>query len=244
MASIRDHYETLLARHYTAMHGGFEPAVEREAARFEALGVARTGRALDLGCGSGFQSVALARRGLTVTAIDLSPTLLEELETHADGLAINTLEGDFLEAARLVGPDARPFDLVTCMGDTLPSLASHEDVARLCREMARLLAPDGVVVLTFRDLTSAREGLERFLPVRLNDDLLMTCFLEYEADAVTVNDLVHVREKDGWQFAASAYRKLRLAPAYVRAALETADLKVSDERLENGLVTLVARQTL
>jgi SAM-dependent methyltransferase len=240
MSSVRDHYEALLARHYTAMAGGFEPAVAREAARLDALLPGFTpDRALDLGAGSGFQTVALARRGVAVTALDLSATLLAELREAAAGLPVRTIEGDMLDAPSLLR-DERAFDLIVCMGDTLTHLPSRADVARLCTAMAALLAPGGRVVLTFRDLTAAREGVERFLPVKLSDDLIMTCFLEYETETVAVHDLVHAREEDGWHFAASSYRKLRLDADAVAAFLVDAGLAITHAATEQGLVTLVA----
>jgi 2-polyprenyl-3-methyl-5-hydroxy-6-metoxy-1,4-benzoquinol methylase len=200
----------------------------------------RPGRALDLGAGPGFQSLALARRGFAVTAIDLSATLLGELRAAAGNAGIRTIEGDMLDAPSLLGNEPA-FDLVICMGDTLTHLPRRADVARLCAAMAALLAPGGRAVLTFRDLTARREGIGRFLPVKLSDDLIMTCFLEYETETVTVHDLVHAREEDGWRFAAGSYRKLRLNAADVAAMLADAGLRTAHAATEQGFVTLLAR---
>ncbi|MCE9648118.1 MAG: methyltransferase domain-containing protein [Parvibaculum sp.] len=242
MPSVTDHYENLLAAHYTAMSGGFDVALARESARFAELGIGPCSglTALDLGCGSGFQSVALARLGFRVTALDLSPTLLAELRGHAGGLPVETIEGDLLDAPALTG--GRRFDLVTCMGDTLPYLPSRACVTRFCGHLTALAASGARVILTFRDLTAARQGTDRFLPLKLSDDLMMTCFLEYGPDAVTVHDLVHVRGKEGWSFKASAYEKLRLSGGEVANELRAAGFTLEDCREEAGLVTLAARR--
>ena len=44
---------------------------------------ARSGRAVDLGAGCGFQSIPLARLGFAVTAIDIDRKLLDELHRNA-----------------------------------------------------------------------------------------------------------------------------------------------------------------
>ena len=56
--SVRDHYESLLAEHYSRMFGDFEAKVAEQRALLERLGVGPTHRAaiaVDLSCGSGLQ---------------------------------------------------------------------------------------------------------------------------------------------------------------------------------------------
>ena len=70
-------------------------------------------RVLDAGCGTGVQAVELARRGATVVAIDLSPTLVALAETRSAGkLGKGTVEwrsGDMLD------PVLGAFDYVVAM---------------------------------------------------------------------------------------------------------------------------------
>ncbi|MGW7820388.1 class I SAM-dependent methyltransferase [Streptomyces puniciscabiei] len=91
MTPAVEHYERLLAEHYTWMLGGdIEAAVSGQAALLRAAGLpagtAEGGAdlAVDLGCGPGPQSLAPARLGCTpVIAVDTSDRLLDELTTHA-----------------------------------------------------------------------------------------------------------------------------------------------------------------
>ncbi|MBC7843000.1 MAG: magnesium protoporphyrin IX methyltransferase [Gemmatimonadaceae bacterium] len=59
-------------------------------------------RVLDAGCGTGVQAVELARRGASVVAIDLSPTLVGLAETRSagkfEGGTIEWRSGDMLDA--------------------------------------------------------------------------------------------------------------------------------------------------
>jgi SAM-dependent methyltransferase len=91
---------------------------------------------------SGFQAVALSDLGFAhVVAVDLSPTLLAELETRKATRPIETVECDLNEYLARVEP--RTIDLVTCMGDTLTHLESRPEVVRLLEGAALALADGG-----------------------------------------------------------------------------------------------------
>jgi len=71
-------------------------------------------RVLDVGCGGGLLAETLARAGARVTAIDLSPGMVETARLHAldSGLSIDYR----LESAEsLLKAHAGEFDVVTCM---------------------------------------------------------------------------------------------------------------------------------
>jgi SAM-dependent methyltransferase len=210
--NVARHYEELLAEHYTWMFGvPFDAKVAEQRALMEALGLrAQHGTVVDLGCGPGFQAVALACLGYSrVVAVDTSQTLLNELGEHRGDLPIEAVLADLRHVRRLVKPGAA--DAIVCMGDTLTHLDSRAEVSRLFAGAYVALAPGGLLILTFRDLSIELIGLDRFLPVRADADRIMTCVLDYEPEAVVVNDLVHVREGNGWSLRKSSYRKLRLA---------------------------------
>jgi demethylmenaquinone methyltransferase/2-methoxy-6-polyprenyl-1,4-benzoquinol methylase len=120
--------------------------------RVVALAGVRTGdRALDLCCGTGDISFALARQGVDVTGLDFSEKMLEVAqgrlqsakgETRARAKNLKFIQGD---AAQIPFPD-NSFDAVT-MGYGLRNLPSWE--AGL-REMIRVARPGGrIVVLDF-----------------------------------------------------------------------------------------------
>lgn len=74
-----------------------------------------------------------------------------------------------------------------------------------------------------------------------SDDVIMTCFLEYETATVKVHDLVWVRERDGWVFRKGVYRKLRLTADTVAARLESTGFTLTRHQAPGGMVALVAR---
>jgi SAM-dependent methyltransferase len=177
--------------------------------------------ALDLGAGSGVHSVALAKLGYEVVAVDLSPILLDELAGRRGALPIRCVEADLAALPSGVPQDAT---VVTCMGDTLLHLPSKDAVGDALRVVHGRLSPGGRFVASFRDLTTELCGTARFIEVRSSPDRILTCFLEYGPDRVTVHDLLHLRDADGWNLCKGAYDKLRLAPGWVEQALRVAGL--------------------
>ncbi|NYI07243.1 class I SAM-dependent methyltransferase [Allostreptomyces psammosilenae] len=231
--AAEDHYERLLAAHYTWMLGGDLPAHaagQRELLR--ELGVRPGGTAgsvaVDLGCGSGAQTLALADLGFDpVVAVDTSAELLDELARHASGRpGVRPVRAD-LRTALPKAADPGTVAAVVCMGDTLTHLATKDDVTALLADVARALAPGGRFVVTWRDLTRLPSGSARFIPVRSAPDRLLTCFLEErDADTVTVHDLLYIRRADEWTLETGAYPKLRIGPDWLAARCADAGLTV------------------
>jgi SAM-dependent methyltransferase len=98
-------------------------------------------RVLDIACGTGNVTIPLARRGVTVTGLDMTPGLLEEARARGvrEGLDIRFDEG-FAET--LPYPDAS-FDVVVSMFGIMFSPFPEAAAS----EMARVLRPGGRLAL-------------------------------------------------------------------------------------------------
>lgn len=238
MATVTEHYENLLADHYSWMCGGFDAKVEGNRQFFETHGITpgESEKALDLGVGSGFQSIALAQLGYKVLAIDLSRKLLIELEKRRGSLPIIPIHDDMLN---FTDHCEGPVDLCVCMGDTLPHLETFDHVQLLFRQVYQALETSGRFVLTFRDLTFELAELDRFIPVRSDDDTIFTCFLEYEPDYVKVHDLVYMRNRENWELHKSWYRKLRIPMEWAVERLTGVGFRVDVSENNNGMITII-----
>jgi SAM-dependent methyltransferase len=253
MPTVSEHYETLLAHHYSWMfHETFEEKVAEQRKILEDVLPAQANAprqfAIDLGAGPGFQSVALAELGFSrVVAVDTSEILLKELESHRRGQPIETLHADICTLQEIAHTGQA--DVIVCMGDTLTHLPTKADVEELFLDAFDALTSGGSFVLTFRDLTTELHGLDRFLPVRSEAGKIMTCFLEFEdEDVVRVHDLIHILEPKGnpgptgWKLEKSSYAKLRLSSAWVTQKLVDAGFVLSAERPAGRLLLIAARK--
>jgi SAM-dependent methyltransferase len=224
------------------MFGDYDAKVQENIDFFKLNGITvlSGGKALDLGCGSGFQSIALAEIGFKVLGIDLCSALLDELRGQSARRHVDVLQGDMLDAK--IYADKGPFEVTVCMGDTLTHLQTLEDVSVLFKNVHESLESGGKLVLTFRDLTAELRGVERIIPVKSDDDKLMATFLEYENKYVNVHDMIFVRRSSGWKLEKSVYRKLRLGLHQLQELLLHIDFNISSSYLHQGFSVIIAQK--
>ena len=85
MPTFKEHYENVLSYVYFWMYDGFDNGLEKNTDFFKMhkISPTRSGVAIDLGAGCGFQSIPLANAGFTVTAVYLDAKLLSELKSRS-----------------------------------------------------------------------------------------------------------------------------------------------------------------
>ncbi|NJD52863.1 MAG: methyltransferase domain-containing protein [Candidatus Methanoperedens sp.] len=239
MATVAEHYDRLLARYYSWLFGDFDKTVEANRDFFivQKLIPGKSKIALDLGSGPGFQSVALAQLGFSVYAFDQDRELLDELKRNSADMHITPIRDDILNFASHCPENVT---LAVCMGDTLTHLDSFEMVKSLFAGVYSSLETGGKFVITFRDLIPELKGVDRFIPVKSDSETIFTCFLEYEAAHVRVNDIIYRKSKDGWKMDVSCYRKLRIPPEWVTKELSGLGFTIARYENNKGMITVIA----
>jgi 2-polyprenyl-3-methyl-5-hydroxy-6-metoxy-1,4-benzoquinol methylase len=104
-----------------------------------------TGTALDLGCGSGVQTLLLAAHGLEVVGVDLSTTAIEaarrRASRHPAGGRVRFIAGDVTDVREI----GEPFDVLVDRG--CYHLARREDLDGFVHALKRLSRPGSLLFL-------------------------------------------------------------------------------------------------
>lgn len=238
---IKNHYETHLHAYYSWIWGGLKNKTSENKQFFldNSIKPESTGVAIDLGAGSGFQSIPLAELGFSVKALDFSCKLLQELNTGKQNLDIHTIESDILDFNTYSGYNP---ELIVCMGDTLTHLQTMQSVENVIQNSFNILNDCGKLILSFRDMTRELIDEKRFIPVRSDENIIFTCFLEYLPDHVNVFDIVHEKINGAWDQKISFYKKLKIPERAIREIIISAGFIIDQIKNENGFITVIGKK--
>jgi ubiquinone/menaquinone biosynthesis C-methylase UbiE len=116
----------------------------------------RTAHVLEIGCGAGLMTLALAKRGFVVQAIDHAQAMIDLTIEHARQRGIENriraCTGDIHELSY----DNQSFDLIVALG-VIPWL---HDFQKALAEISRVTAPGGYIVLSMDNAVRATTLLD------------------------------------------------------------------------------------
>ena len=98
-------------------------------------------RAVDVGCGGGILTEALAQLGVNALGIDLSHDLIDVAELHALETETASVNYQKISVEKLAEEQPESFDFVTCM----EMLEHVPDAGSIVAACAKLVKPDGMV---------------------------------------------------------------------------------------------------
>ncbi len=113
-------------------------------ALFELIGSVRRKKVLDVACGAGDISIALAQKGVTCTGIDFSENLIQQAKNKAAQLRlkINFIVGD----VRNLNGELGNFDLVV-VALLFPHFSSLKDIKKTIKNIAQVIKPQGRLII-------------------------------------------------------------------------------------------------
>lgn len=235
----KDHYDKHLGNFYSWMIGDFDTRSDEQYQFFKSHGIIPNDNriAIDLGCGNGIQSIALAKSGFNVLDIDFNQQLLSELHNRIGNLPITVYETDILNFEDNIKDQA---EVICCMGDTISHFSSIDEIRNIINNIYSKLTDSGKIVLSFRDYSVALNGDNRFIPVKSDDHQILTCFLEYYDDKVNVTDLLLSNVNGKWIQTVSSYQKVRISESIIKEVLSSQGLKIESCEIITRLVFIVA----
>ncbi len=180
------------------------------------LGKPESKRILDIACGSGRHSVALAVKGLQVIGLDMSRTMIQAANNHAEANRVKPtfILSDMIDIDSVVEGS---FDLIFCLGNSLALLYDIDSVQQLVKTVNNRLN-DGAAfvaqVLNFEEIHWT--GFRNF-PMktgRLSDGTEVTFSRMFEhtdyPDSSTLIMSVFRKTNDDWVSEVSTQKVLNL----------------------------------
>ena len=151
--------------------------------------------ACDLACGTGSTALLLARRGVRMYAVDLSPDMcrIAGEKARRAGIELRVLRAD-MRSFRL----PEQVDLITCEFDALNHVPRKPDLALVARAVARALRPGGYFYFDVNN----RIALERTFP--------LSWFLEKPGVAVVMHGGYDRKRGKAWSDVEWFIREVRL----------------------------------
>jgi ubiquinone/menaquinone biosynthesis C-methylase UbiE len=196
---IMDHLERVtdeFGRQAETFDSWAEKADDQVAARFRtALGGAGQGNVLDVACGPGVVTAALAPGAASVTAFDATEPMLERARARCARAGLANVDFRCGDAENLPFADAQFDGVVT-------RLAVHHfaDPQRAVNEMLRVLRPGGTAVIV--DVVSSEDAEESSLQnaiERLRDPSHVRMLPPSALDACVVRAGFHDIEPAAWE---------------------------------------------
>lgn len=201
-----------IAAQFDRFHRDMQASMQREGAQLrQILRQYKVATILDASCGTGLQSVPLAKLGFSVTACDPSPAMLEKAQENAATLGVSDrIKFHQTEFRILDSTIEGQFDAVITKGDALTHLIENADLEKALANFAGLLNSGGLLVIGIRDYDFMLEDMIRFVPTQFHDDpaeqMMVYEIRDFEeADPPTVTFNTFVVTGIGDQYAASKH---------------------------------------
>lgn len=169
---------------------------------------AQATRLLDVGCGTGWHAIHFARLGLQSVGADPSGEMVRRARENARG----TVGVRFVQAGlgQLQATTEGKFDVVTCLGNTLPHLLDEDALRQGLADVAAVLRAGGYLVVQQLNYDRLLASRQRFLGVSAGQhegqEMLFFRFYDYEGALLTFNVVTLRKEAGRWGFQVRATR--------------------------------------
>ena len=160
---------------------------------------------LDTACGTGMHAIALAKAGHLVSAADLFPQMVEKSKQNAsaEGVDVNFQVAGLGEMENAFGREQ--FDLLLCMGNSLPHILSEQELISSLEDFASVLRLGGMVLIQNRNFDAVMQERARWMEPQVyrsgEDEWIFQRFYDFLSNGLIRFNIVTLyrREETEWQ---------------------------------------------
>jgi glycine/sarcosine N-methyltransferase len=168
--AIAGDYETIVDAAGRA--AGIEAFVGRLIERYSARS------AVDVACGTGAYTFALAAAGVKTVGADISEGMVDRARAHAEQIGAD-IQWHVTGMQDISDHVTEPVDAVLCMGNSLPHILSDDDLAKTIAAFQKLVNPEGVAVVHLLNYDRILADGERIVGITRVDDVEYVRFYDF-----------------------------------------------------------------
>ena len=195
------------------------------------LGNPKDKSVLDLACGTGRHSVALALEGAKVVGIDNSKAMISKAKSHAlsSGVAPRFIIGN-MEEFQTIAPGQ--YDLIICLGNSLALLNDLEGLEKVLSSIYDTLRKDGVFIAQILNFEEIYRTGFRFFPQKAGtmdngEEVVFSRFYEHTdpPHSSTLVMTTQIKVKGRWTSQVSTQKVLNLNESLMKRYLARAGFR-------------------
>lgn len=165
---------------------------------------------LDTACGTGMHVIALARAGHRVSAADLFPEMITKSQQNAHRAGVQVLfkTAGFGKMSQTFGE--AQFDLLLCLGNSLPHLTSEQELMASLQDFAAALRPGGMLFIQNRNFDLVMQRQERWMEPQTyqadGNEWIFQRFYDFLPNGLIRFNIVTIQREDdsNWQTGVSS----------------------------------------
>jgi SAM-dependent methyltransferase len=171
----------------------FVKATERKEEIFKSLLKANINTVADIGCGTGSDSLALARLGYKVTSFDPSAEMLNKLKLNEQRFKLNVDSYQF-GAAQIPDDFKNKFDVVISFGNSFANIPTNE-FERAVSKCFSLLKDKGELYIQILNYEKILFEKKRIVSITSGEDKYFVRFYDFSENQIVFNILQFDKSK-------------------------------------------------
>lgn len=145
--------------------------------------------ALDVACGTGIATLALAQLGVDATGTDLNPDMINGAKKNAAKYDVPQLKFELAGMGEPFSEIRSDYDAVFCLGNSIPHVLDAAMFEATCIHFYNILRPGGKLIIQLKNFEMLLINGERYVGAHRDGDREYVRFYDFAEDTVNFNIL-------------------------------------------------------